>query len=38
MIVTIVDLAIGAVIIGSLAFTLVYILDHIGGKDRYFKW
>lgn len=38
MLVTITDLIIGLAIIGSLAFTAIYILDHIGKGKSYFKW
>ena len=38
MLITITDLLIGLAIIGSLAFTAIYILDHIGKGDSYFNW
>lgn len=38
MLTTVTDLFIGLAIISSLAFTLVYVLDHIGKGKSYFKW
>lgn len=38
MLVTATDLFVGFLIIGSLAFTAIYILDHIGGGESYFDW
>jgi hypothetical protein len=38
MLVAATDLFVGCLIIGSLVFTAVYILDHIGGGEPYFQW
>ena len=38
MLITVTDLIVGLAILSSLAFTAIYILDHIGKGDSYFNW
>ena len=38
MLITITDLIVGLAILGSLTFTAIYLLDHIGKGDSYFNW